>query len=380
VLARGTSLLWLRAEPAPADRPPDEWDVDFDDDIRIVRTGDSLRTEERATGRTLGELTGLPGVAFWRDPTRPNASVSFLDGSVWVGRVAGNGWDVTRHELPTLRRTGAILLPSRDGGTPPADRGSPPGLAMGLEPERDGGRLFAIADGVLSMWDPDSAQPLGPPIHLGATNAEVGFHRRAPHMEQRPGHRGQVAVPGIDDVQIWDVPAGRLVTTIPAAALPDPLDGGESPITFDPTGDRLAVLGRDRTVQLWDIASARPVRPPIPAPTTQGLLGFDADGYLVAAQAGIIAAPAGLAFIDLDTGAEAGTADVTDTLGYLEIVAVSDDRRTLRLGGLGDERIFYLPVTAQSWRDGLCAAIGRELTAGEKRILPPGANADSPCS
>ncbi|OLT02809.1 hypothetical protein BJF90_28670 [Pseudonocardia sp. CNS-004] len=53
---------------------------------------------------------------------------------------------------------------------------------------------------------------------LGATPAEVDFHRSNPYMQARPGHSGQVAVLGADDVQIWDVPAARLVTTVPTDA------------------------------------------------------------------------------------------------------------------------------------------------------------------
>jgi WD40 repeat protein len=197
-------------------------------------------------------------------------------------------------------------------------------------------------------------------------------------MQLRPGHRGQVAVLGNDDVQIWDAPAGRLVTTIPTAALLDVLRSGGSPIAFDATGDRLAVVGRDRTVQLWDIASARLVRPPIPA--TDGLIGFDVDGYLVATQAdddGFIANK--LAFIDLGTGAEAGSVDIGDATGNMRLVGLTDDRRTIQLDDLDDGRTFDMPATAQGWRDALCTAIGRELTAAEREIPPPGANSDPPC-
>ncbi|OLT02808.1 hypothetical protein BJF90_28665 [Pseudonocardia sp. CNS-004] len=77
---------------------------------------------------------------------------------------------------------------------------------------------------------------------------------------------------------------------------------------FDATGDRLVVLGGDRTVQLWDIPSTRPVRPPIPAPTVTGLVGFAADGHLVATQRDdeSTLADIRLAFVDLGAGRRPG--------------------------------------------------------------------------
>ncbi|OLT02807.1 hypothetical protein BJF90_28660 [Pseudonocardia sp. CNS-004] len=72
--------------------------------------------------------------------------------------------------------------------------------------------------------------------------------------------------------------------------------------------------------------------------------------------------------------------NINDATGSMHIVGLGDDRRTLRLDDLDGERTVDVPVTAQGWRDALCTAVGRELTAGEKSILPPGANADPPCS
>lgn len=87
-----------------------------------------------------------------------------------------------------------------------------------------------------------------------------------------------------------------------------------------------------------------------------------------------------LAFLDVVTGAEAGSAETTDAIRSLRISYLAEDRRTIRLDQLGDDWIFDLPATARAWRDGLCATVGRDLTVGERSILPPGTNTDPPCS
>ena len=198
-------------------------------------------------------------------------------------------------------------------------------------------------------------------------------------MYLRPGHPGQVGVLTPDEVQIWDVTLGRLVASVPAAASLAALDGRGGPIAFDATGERLAVLGRDQTLQLWDSGAARQVRTPIPAPGITDLLGFDLDGYLVVVVDGDSTRER-LAFVDLDAGAESGSIDTDGAIRPLTIAHFGDDRRTVRLDDLPRGWVFDLPVTARAWRDSLCAAVGRPFTAAEQAILPPGARTAPPCS
>jgi len=70
-------------------------------------------------------------------------------------------------------------------------------------------------------------------------------------------------------------------------------------MAFDPSGQRIAVVTRDKTVELWDIDSATRPRPPIPAADGQKLVGFDADGYLDVLTGDI---QDRLSFVDLDQG------------------------------------------------------------------------------
>ncbi|GAA1256946.1 hypothetical protein GCM10009609_20050 [Pseudonocardia aurantiaca] len=373
VLAGGSALLWLRADPPPAAAgglSPGEQIVGVADDFLLVRTRDGFYTAENATGRRLGELSGV---------TDRNSLAAFDPPVLWNARLAAVGWDLTRYELPALRPASRILLPSRGGGTPPGDRGHPPMISLLQEPPEDGGRLITIADGVLTAWDPASGLPAGTPVPLGTTDLQIGFHRSYPHLHLhlRPGHPGQVGVLTPDEVQIWDVTLGRLVTSVPAVASLDSLDGQGSPIAFDAADERLAVLGRDGTVQLWDIGAARQVRAPIPAPGITDLLGFDLDGYLVVVDGG--STRERLAFVDLDAGAESGSLEADDAIRPLTIAHLADDLRTVRLEDLPGGWVSDMPVTARGLRDSLCAALGRPFTTAEQAILPPGADTAPPC-
>ena len=90
----------------------------------------------------------------------------------------------------------------------------------------------------------------------------------------------------------------------------------QASFAFAASGDRLAVLGVDHTLQRWDVDTVTPVRPPIPAPTISNLLGFDSDGYLVVVRDGPDTLRSNLAFIDTDpdAGFESGFVE-TNAIG-----------------------------------------------------------------
>jgi hypothetical protein len=226
-----------------------------------------------------------------------------------------------------------------------------------------------------------TARQVAPPIPLGTTERQIDLERTHPHMHLRPGHPGQVAVVRIGEVQVWDVPLGRLVATIPADPLLDTLSRGASPIAFDASGDRLAVLGEDRTVQLWDVGTATQVRPPVPAPTISNLLGFDADGYLAVVRDVPNSSQSFLAFIDTapDAGFESGFVEMSNAIGSVYPHYLSADRRAAPLNFLGEGRVLDLPVTAQGWRDGLCSLVDRPFTQGEEQLLPQGTTTEPAC-
>jgi hypothetical protein len=226
-----------------------------------------------------------------------------------------------------------------------------------------------------------AARQVGPPIPLGTTERQIELDRARPHMHVRPGHPGQVAVLRSGEVQVWDVPLGRLVAVIPAPPLLGTLDAGGSPIAFDASGGRLAVLGSDRTLQLWDVDSRTQVRSPIPAPTISDLVGFDADGYLAVVRDVPSATHQSLAFIDTDpdAGFESGVVEIDNVIGSAYPSYLSDDRRFAPLLFSLEGRVLDLPVTAQGWRDGLCSVVDRPFTPGERQLLPEGTTTEPAC-
>ncbi len=372
VFGRGSALVILRAEPIPADSVGG-LALGIVDGVRVVKGEGGIYTADNATGHRLGEVAG---VSF------ENSVTGVEVGGVWNARLASGGWQLTRYELPALRRAEEFLLPSRDGGPPPPGRGSRrPVVTFVREPAAEGGRLFAIGDGVLTGWDVASARQVGPPIPLGASEQQIDLDRTHPHMHLRPGHPGQVAVVRIGEVQVWDVPLGRLVATIPAEPLLETLDSGSSPIAFDASGDRLAVLGEDHTLQLWDVDTGTQVRLPIPAPTISSLLGFDADGYLAVTRDEPNASQSVLAFIDTDpaAGFESGFVELDKAIGSVSSFYLSADRRTAPLQFTGVGRVLDLPVTAQAWRDGLCSMADRPFTPGEQQLLLAGTTTEPAC-
>lgn len=255
LLARGSSLLWLSTTPAPPVAVPGERVTGMNDRFRVVRTDEGFFTSENGTGRRLGE------VSVTHDPL---SRVGIEEHVLWYARPAAGGWEVTQHELPSLRTINRFLAPSRAGAAPVGDGFSPPAVALERAFPEDGGLLCVIGDGVLTAWDPGSAQPAGPPITLGATERQTAFHRSFPDVHARPGHPGQVAVPSNTDVTLWDAVHGRLLATLPARADIETAIADDSTFGFDlGTGTMVDV---PVTAQAWhDALCAVTDRPFTPA-------------------------------------------------------------------------------------------------------------------
>ena len=132
------------------------------------------------------------------------------------------------------------------------------------------------------------------------------------------------------------------------------------------------MLSRDKTIELWDVESAKPLRPPIPAPHGQALVGFDADGYLDMLTGDL---QDRLSFIDLDRGRR--PARWTPASGVDDTSIVGDPVAPVNST---DEVLPYeLPVTAQGWHDRLCAVANRPVHPGGAGDPAPGTDPDPPC-
>src|SRR5690606_35654204 len=273
LLAHGTSVLRVATEPAePSEPSTDEGAlVGTTPDHRVLFKGGRVRVLERGTDREVAALAlpqgAAPGIT---DEKR-----------LWVLHPVGGGAiDMSAYELPALRRLVGFRLPARSDAPPL--QGDLRGPVSYVRERVDGReRLLFFSDGMLSSWDAATGEPLSEPVPVGGTDA-VRAYRLEAHLHDRPGPPGQDAVALHDrTVELWDVPSGRLLGTIPTQLNTDLTRLGYDVLAFDPTGTRIVTLAAGRTIQVWDLDAAAPARPPIAAPRVDEIAGFDAEGHLV---------------------------------------------------------------------------------------------------
>ncbi|WP_028922565.1 hypothetical protein [Pseudonocardia acaciae] len=357
MFAHGTSLLRLRTEPAlkGLDRPITRRLADGGRYVSVI----SPKSTETASGATVAVDDAASGQRIATIPGQSSGTNPILVGnSLWLVNSSDGLTRIDRYDISPLRMAATFV--------PPGSERRSPGSAIALAEER-ATMLLTIYGRVLAALDPMTGRPLAPPVTLPPRDAvdEIGYEQ----LVARPEHPGQVAVWGRREVQIWDARGGDRLATIPLRAAEN------SSMAFDRSGRRIAILTENKTIEIWDVESVAPVRPPIASADAGALLGFDADGYLdtVSAQGDR------LAFIDTEKGQEAGAmSSVPDVrtaaaLHGAPVVSVDDTR-------MAGARPYELPLTAQAWRDRLCAVASRPFTDAELRLLPRGTDPNPPCS
>jgi WD40 repeat protein len=347
LFAHGTSVLRLRTEPA----------LD-EDNVLVRRLADGGRYVTVHSQETAQVTVTIDDVASGRRiATVPNLPYSLnpvlMGNSLWLFYAVCADRQFDRYEISPPHRVATFV--------PPAPDKNRLGWDNAFADER-GSMLLTTCGGALSAVDPMTATPLAPPIMLAPPGPyeQDGTMRLA----ARPRHVGQAAVSTAGGVELWDVLNGRKLATIPV----HPSEVGVG-MVFDPSGQRIALLTQDKTIELWDVETATPVRAPIPAAGTRTLLGFDADGYLDTYGDR-------LTFIDTEQGREAGTMGASNGS---PVEAAGPGEPVAQVGVDGEARPRELPLTAQAWHDKLCAAANRPFTDAELRLLPPGADRDPPC-
>ncbi|WP_169747867.1 trypsin-like peptidase domain-containing protein [Pseudonocardia acaciae] len=350
LLVSGRSVLRLATTPEPSwEIKPVRTELGADGSVVVAYNFDRITTFDRRSGRRVASIP-VSGDA---GPAHPQ--LSEVEGDLLSFPVqTEQGLRVDTFRLPGLDPVSSYPLP-------PSQAGSAEETAIAAEP----GRLYALSDGKVSLWDTARGVMIGVPV---PPDGRGGSPRLAP----RPQHPGQVAIMGPDhEVQLWDLPAQRLLQTL------RPWEGspaGEHSIAFNHDGSQLATLVDSGTLQVWDVGRHELAHPPIPVPTGSTLIGIAADGtVLIQTQNPLLGYRA--TFWSPSAGRQVGSIG----LAYQQSGKLSTDGATLTLDGVGGVPPSSMAITPQQWRDDLCKFAGRPFPAGERSSLPADVGDGSPC-
>ena len=352
LIARGASLLRIsnaiRDWSDTLGMTTDLAQFDSSGKYIIVMDGDRVVVLDPSTGRRLGELNKDQ----FPDPDKDSISLPFLVGGEFVhlARVGGT-WRLTECSFPTLACAAPLVLP----GPPDPMPSDVPGAAQ----ESDQSPKYSLIGGVLSAVDGRSHQMFGPPLTLGDTPAERREYRKSSFVV-RPGHPDQVAVEvGTNRISLWSMSQRRKIGTIQTAY------SEISRSVFDKSGNQLAVLTRDHTLELWDVNAQRQVHLPVPVPRTSSMKGFTTDGYLLG-----VDQEDTLQLIDVSSGAIIAELSVPQAI-FSEPNDAAVDSISI---GNNSQMPFQLPLTMKVWAAHLCAVTQGNFSVQEKANLPPGAD------
>ncbi len=246
----GSIRLWDAADGRPLGPPiwQHRWvsALAFSPDGRTLAAGDygqDVRFWDAATGRVARPPIAQAGIAF---------SLAFSPD----GKTLAAG---------TVEPMNGARLWDLETGRPIGEPMPHANWVVGVEFRPDGRALLTRSnDATARLWDARTARPLGAPMP----------HQGAPCAAFSPDGRRLATAGRLEtEVKIRDAATGR---TLPGATL-----GHAALVTalaFSPDGGLLGVGCNDGSARLWDVATARPLGPPMVQRSPIAGVGFTPDG------------------------------------------------------------------------------------------------------
>jgi WD40 repeat protein len=183
------------------------------------------------------------------------------DGTILTGSDIGGG----EGEIQRWDRTGEGRL-----GSPRAIPG--PVQALGLA--HDGRRtLVAALDRTTRLWQVDHAEPSAEVFRPSVPVRAVAISPDGDFFLTGTGPPGSINTPG--DALLWHRATATVVATFPHG-------GWINAVAFSPDGRTVLTSSCDRTVQLWDVGTSRPIGPALVHDHWAGPVCFSPDGQILA--------------------------------------------------------------------------------------------------
>nr|WP_324618411.1 WD40 repeat domain-containing protein [Streptomyces sp. RTd22] len=249
-----------------------------------------------------------------------------------------------------------------------------------VEPLRGSEVAVLTVNGMLVRIDTATGKSLTRPVNVGRMTPQTASNAFASNgqLRARPGHPGQIAVvtrDGLKDgkVQLWDLHARKRLKTLSVG----PVEGRNDveltnpSIDFTRDGERMATENSDNFARVWNVDQGTALDKTLPIGADDDLVGFATRDRLVTQDMS--------AFVPRFTVWDVDTGGSVAELPYLSemLTATAGDGRLLTMG---DDWFQATDLDPGHAFRRLCASVGRDFTAAERKLLPPGAPRDAPCS
>jgi WD40 repeat protein len=205
--------------------------------------GQTSDTDETWSTWDAGSGARLSSVRLTESPgARPHGHMTFSPDGRRLVSVERGGTDLVVRDARTLRPVATVsvgALADQQNTAPLSTR-----MVVGLTGY---GQLVVYLDGVVHRWTADSGTPVGPPAVLLPDLPDVA------NIRINPARPDVVTVRPDGEIRIWrldrmvNVGRGRVRDPAPGSA------GYSGGYEIDPTGHRLALVAKDRSVVIWDL-------------------------------------------------------------------------------------------------------------------------------